>query len=187
MAFVTINKTKAPLTHPDPPVGWEKGQRRQGNGICGDWHGGCYGIYTVDLLLMTLVGVACIMVGKNLGLRLLDKLNPGNIQKIVYAFVGVSGLINVIQYFYEIVAQSIENPPDSPCRIRGDRLLFATGYGLTISAVQTSGQCPAAAWRYPRRRRSGGNPEPYPDSVPYRQNGYTSVCAGPESLWDRRC
>ena len=55
------------------------------------------GIYTVDMLPITLVGVACIMVGKRLGLRLLNKLDPEKTKKIVYAFVGISGLINVIQ------------------------------------------------------------------------------------------
>lgn len=56
------------------------------------------GIYTVDMLPVTLVGVICIMVGKHLGLRLLNKLDSEKTQKIVYAFVGISGLINVIQY-----------------------------------------------------------------------------------------
>lgn len=55
------------------------------------------GIYTVDLLPYTLLGLACIMVGKHLGLKLLDKLNPELTQKIVYAFVGISGAITVIQ------------------------------------------------------------------------------------------
>jgi uncharacterized membrane protein YfcA len=56
------------------------------------------GIYTVDMLPVTIVGVACIMVGKSMGLKLLNKLDPEKTQKIVYGFVGITGLINVIQY-----------------------------------------------------------------------------------------
>lgn len=56
------------------------------------------GIYTLDLLPTTLLGIACIMLGKHLGLRILNQLNPDLTQKIVYGFVGISGLINVIQY-----------------------------------------------------------------------------------------
>ena len=56
------------------------------------------GIYTMDMIPMTIVGVACIMVGKQMGLKLLNKLDPEKTQKIVYASVGITGIINVIQY-----------------------------------------------------------------------------------------
>lgn len=56
------------------------------------------GIYTLNMVPMTIVGVACVMLGKQMGLKLLDKLDPEKTQKIVYAFVGITGIINVIQY-----------------------------------------------------------------------------------------
>ena len=55
------------------------------------------GIYTFDLLPMTAIGVACILFGKYFGLRVLDKLNPGKLQKLVYILVGVSGAVTVVQ------------------------------------------------------------------------------------------
>ena len=55
------------------------------------------GIYTVDLIPVTLTGLVCIMAGKHLGLRVLNKLDPEKTQKLVYAFVGISGAITVIQ------------------------------------------------------------------------------------------
>lgn len=56
------------------------------------------GIYTVSLIPMTLVGIAAINLGKLLGLRVLDRLNAELLRKLVYAFIGISGLITVIQY-----------------------------------------------------------------------------------------
>lgn len=56
------------------------------------------GIYTLDLLPVTLSGLACIMVGKYLGLRVLGRMDPEKTQRLVYAFVGISGVINIIQY-----------------------------------------------------------------------------------------
>lgn len=54
------------------------------------------GIYTLDLLPFTFVGIAGITVGKLLGLRVLDKINPVIIKKLVYAFVGISGLLSLL-------------------------------------------------------------------------------------------
>lgn len=55
------------------------------------------GIYTVDLIPYTLLGYICISIGKRMGLQVLDKLDGEKIKKVVYAFVGISGLISVIQ------------------------------------------------------------------------------------------
>lgn len=54
-------------------------------------------IYTFDLLPFTILGFFCIMIGKSVGLKILDKLDTEKIKKIVYAFVGISGLISVLQ------------------------------------------------------------------------------------------
>lgn len=57
------------------------------------------GIYTADLIPLTLLGVAAISVGKLLGLRIVEKLNPETMRKLVYVFVGISGVITIIKYF----------------------------------------------------------------------------------------
>jgi len=57
------------------------------------------GIYTVDMIPLTLVGVLAISLGKLLGLRIVEKLNPETIRKLVYLFVGISGVITVCKYF----------------------------------------------------------------------------------------
>ena len=55
------------------------------------------GIYTMDLIPVTLLGLAGITLGKLIGLRILDRLNLDMMKKGVYAFVGISGLITVLQ------------------------------------------------------------------------------------------
>lgn len=55
------------------------------------------GIYTADLIPVTLLGFAGITLGKLVGLRILDRLNLEMMKKGVYAFVGLSGLITVLQ------------------------------------------------------------------------------------------
>lgn len=54
------------------------------------------GIFTVDLLPVVLLGFVGITVGKLVGLRILDKTNPDRIKKLVYAFVGISGVLSLI-------------------------------------------------------------------------------------------
>ena len=55
------------------------------------------GIYTLNLLPLTLVGLAGILVGKVIGLKILNRLEPDRIRRIVYAFVGISGVITVLK------------------------------------------------------------------------------------------
>lgn len=54
------------------------------------------GIYTVDLLPVTILGFVGITAGKIVGLRILDKINPARIKKVVYAFVGISGVLSLL-------------------------------------------------------------------------------------------
>lgn len=54
------------------------------------------GIYTADLIPMTLLGVVGINLGKMVGLRVLDKLDIDRMRRIVYAFVGVAGAVNLV-------------------------------------------------------------------------------------------
>ena len=55
------------------------------------------GIMTVDLIPLTLLAFAAVNVGKSAGLRILRYLDAEKIRVLVYAFVGVSGLITVMQ------------------------------------------------------------------------------------------
>lgn len=55
------------------------------------------GYYTLDLLPLTFLGLISIYIGKVIGLRLLDKMDPNLVRKIVYLFVGVSGVMTVVQ------------------------------------------------------------------------------------------
>ena len=55
------------------------------------------GIYTMDLVPLTILGLVAINLGKALGLKVLDRLDANLIRKIVYLFVGLSGLLTVVQ------------------------------------------------------------------------------------------
>jgi len=55
------------------------------------------GFYTFDLVPVTLLGFAGITLGKKLGLKILDRLELEAMKKGVYLFVGISGILNVIQ------------------------------------------------------------------------------------------
>lgn len=55
------------------------------------------GIYTLALVPVTLVGVVGIFAGKLAGNRIAGKLDAETLKKIVYIFVGVSGVINLVQ------------------------------------------------------------------------------------------
>ena len=55
------------------------------------------GIYTLDLVPLTILGLIAVNVGKAAGLKLLDKMDPDLVRKIVYLFVGISGVITVAQ------------------------------------------------------------------------------------------
>lgn len=55
------------------------------------------GIYTLNLLPLTLVGIVGILVGKAVGLKILNRLEPDTIRRLVYAFVGISGIITILK------------------------------------------------------------------------------------------
>ena len=58
------------------------------------------GVYTADLIPLTIVGIVGINLGKKLGLKVLDRIDIELMRKIIYAFIGVSGAINVYKYFF---------------------------------------------------------------------------------------
>lgn len=56
------------------------------------------GIYTLALIPFTLVGLAGICLGKIGGLRVLERINPKAMKKIVYIYVGVSGVMTLADH-----------------------------------------------------------------------------------------
>ena len=59
-----------------------------------------HGIYTLDLLPLTLLGLVGISIGNMCGLRILDRINIDRMKTIVYIFVGISGVLNVLEYLF---------------------------------------------------------------------------------------
>ena len=54
------------------------------------------GFITESVLLALGVGVLAILLGSFVGKRTRDKINPNMIKKVVYGFMAISGLINII-------------------------------------------------------------------------------------------
>lgn len=55
------------------------------------------GIYTPRLIPVTLLGLAGILLGQRLGLRILARMELKGMKQVVYAFVGLSGLLTILQ------------------------------------------------------------------------------------------
>ena len=55
------------------------------------------GYYTLDLALPTLIGIAGILLGMLAGNRLQARINGVMMRKLVYAFLGVTGAINLLK------------------------------------------------------------------------------------------
>lgn len=55
------------------------------------------GLFTVDLISITLLGLAAITLGKWLGLRIIDRMDGDMIRKVVYICVGLCGLLTIVQ------------------------------------------------------------------------------------------
>ena len=55
------------------------------------------GIMTSDLIPLILVAFLAINVGKEIGLRILGRLNEEKLRKLVYLFVALSGLLTLLQ------------------------------------------------------------------------------------------
>ena len=54
------------------------------------------GILTMDMIPYILLGMAGIMIGKKLGTKIVDRINADTMKKLVYAFLGVSGFLNLL-------------------------------------------------------------------------------------------
>ena len=55
------------------------------------------GFYTADMLLPTAVGIAAILLGQFIGGRIQSRINGDTMRKLVYAFLGVTGVINLLK------------------------------------------------------------------------------------------
>ena len=56
------------------------------------------GYYTLDLLPLTLLGVAGVVCGQRFGLKLGGKLNAVQLRRLVYAYIILSGAVTVVQH-----------------------------------------------------------------------------------------
>ena len=56
------------------------------------------GIYTLELVPLTLLGFAAIYLGQVIGLKIVKKLNADLLRKLIYAFVGISGILTICQH-----------------------------------------------------------------------------------------
>ena len=55
------------------------------------------GIYTFDMIPVSICGFIGIMLGRQIGLKILDRIDLNMMKKGVYAFVGISGILTVLQ------------------------------------------------------------------------------------------
>ncbi len=53
------------------------------------------GIYTADLIPLTLLGIAAILLGKGIGRRIIDRINEKVMRKIIYVFLILTGMLNL--------------------------------------------------------------------------------------------
>ena len=54
------------------------------------------GIFTMDMIPYVILGMAGIMIGKKFGTKIVDRINADTMKKLVYAFLGVSGFLNLL-------------------------------------------------------------------------------------------
>ena len=55
------------------------------------------GIYTVDLILPTLIGFAGIMLGQKLGSKVSRKMDGEKLTRFIYIIVGITGVETLIK------------------------------------------------------------------------------------------
>lgn len=58
------------------------------------------GIYTWSLVPATLVGIVGIVLGRAIGLQILRKVSTSLLSKLVYAVVGISGVLTIVTNIY---------------------------------------------------------------------------------------
>jgi len=53
------------------------------------------GIYTMDLIPYTLLGLLGILIGQHIGSKIMDRIDAATMKKLVYLFLGFAGLTNI--------------------------------------------------------------------------------------------
>lgn len=56
------------------------------------------GIYTFSLLPATMLGMAGVLIGRKLGIAILDKIDPNTMLQLIYIMMGASGVLTVISH-----------------------------------------------------------------------------------------
>ena len=54
------------------------------------------GIYTIELLPATLCGAVGVIIGRRVGLKVLNKINIGMMSTMIYLMMGLSGLLTIL-------------------------------------------------------------------------------------------
>ena len=55
------------------------------------------GIFDRELLMMAVPGIAAILLGEYIGIRVVDRISHQKIKKVIYLFLIVSGVITLVQ------------------------------------------------------------------------------------------
>ena len=55
------------------------------------------GLINADCIRYVIAGVIAMAIGSRIGTKLIDKINADTMKKIIYAFIGVSGVITIVQ------------------------------------------------------------------------------------------
>lgn len=63
------------------------------------------GLYTKDLIGLTVLGFAAILLGQFIGSKIAGRLNANTIKKIIYVLVGLTGIETIIKQLAGILAQ----------------------------------------------------------------------------------
>lgn len=54
------------------------------------------GIYTMDMVPLTLCGIAAILFGKEIGRRIIDRIDEQKMRKLIYLFLIFTGVLNLL-------------------------------------------------------------------------------------------
>lgn len=55
-----------------------------------------HGIYTIELLPATLTGMTGVILGRQVGLKILDRINIETMSNLVYIMMGLSGILTIL-------------------------------------------------------------------------------------------
>ncbi len=55
------------------------------------------GIYTADLFAYSIIGLSGVFIGMQFGYKIVDRLDKNRMKKIIYVFLGLSGVLNLLK------------------------------------------------------------------------------------------